>query len=53
VANAQRVLDVQGFPGSEISGVRIYNSSFKGITKPDVVKKADVKLVDCVVERKK
>jgi unsaturated rhamnogalacturonyl hydrolase len=53
VANAQRVLDVQGFPGSEISGVRIHNSRFKGISKPDLVKDAEVKLVDCAVERKK
>jgi unsaturated rhamnogalacturonyl hydrolase len=53
VANAKRVLDVQGFPGSEISGVRIIKSSFKGITQADVVKEADVKLEDCVVERKK
>lgn len=53
VANAKRVLDVQGFAGAEISGVRILGSSFKGITKDDVVKEADVKLEDCVVERKK
>lgn len=53
VANAKRVLDVQGFPGSEISGVRIHNSRFKGISKDDVVKEAVVKLEDCVVERKK
>ncbi len=46
-----RVLDVRGFPGSEISGVRFYNSTIKGTTKPDVVEQADVKLVDCVVER--
>lgn len=52
VANAQRVLDVQGFAGAEISGVRILGSTFKGITKDDVVKEADVKLEDCVVERK-
>ena len=53
VTNAKRVLDVQGFPGSEISGVRIYNSKFSGIQNADVVKEADVKLVDCVVEGKK
>ena len=52
VANAKRVLDVQGFPGAEISGVRFYNSSFKGIGKSDVVKEADVRLVDCSVEKK-
>jgi unsaturated rhamnogalacturonyl hydrolase len=53
VADAKRVLDVQGFAGAEISGVRIRHSSFKGITQADVVKEADVKLEDCVVERKK
>jgi hypothetical protein len=53
VGNAKRVLDVQGFPGSEISGVRIHNSKFSGITGVDVVKEADVKLVNCVVEGKK
>jgi len=52
VQNAKRVLDVQGFPGSEISRVRIHDSTFKGITKDDVVKEADVKLIECVVERK-
>lgn len=53
VENAKRVLDVQGFAGAEISGVRILNSTFKGITKDDAVIEADVKLQDCVVERKK
>lgn len=53
VANAKRVLDVQGFAGAEISGVRIRNSNFQGITKDDTVLEADVKLEDCVVERKK
>jgi len=53
VANARRVLDIRGFPGAEISGVRIIGSSFKGITRPDVVQEADVKLEDCVVEQKK
>jgi unsaturated rhamnogalacturonyl hydrolase len=51
VAQAQRVLDVRGFPGSEISGVRIHNTTFKHISKEDTVQEADVKLVDCVVER--
>ena len=53
VQNAVRVLDVKGFPGSEINGVRFYNSTFKGIKKPDTVTEADVKLVDCVVEAQK
>ncbi|MGO8836745.1 MAG: glycoside hydrolase family 28 protein [Limisphaerales bacterium] len=50
VAQTPRVLNVRGFPGAEISGVRIYNSTFKEIAKPDVVQDADVKLVDCMLE---
>jgi polygalacturonase len=49
-ANTPRVLNIRGFPGAEISNVRIYNSTFKQIKKPDVVKDADVKLVNCVLE---
>ena len=50
VSKAKRVLDVQGFPGSEISGVRIYNSTFSGMTKADEVREADVKLIDCALK---
>jgi len=53
VANAARVLDVKGFPGAEISGVRLHHSTFKGIAKADAVEQADVKLIDCVVEPKR
>jgi polygalacturonase len=53
VAHTPRVLNVKGFPGAEISGVRIYNSTFKEIKKPDVVQDADVKLVDCLLEQAK
>lgn len=52
IQNAKRVLDVQGFPGSEISRVRIHDSTFEGITKDDVVKEADVKLIECAVRGK-
>ncbi len=51
VAKTPRVLNVRGFPGAEISGVRIYNSQFKQVQKPDVVENADVKLVDCTLEK--
>jgi unsaturated rhamnogalacturonyl hydrolase len=50
VAHTPRVLNVRGFPGAEISGVRIYNSTFKEVAKPDVVQDADVKLVNCSLE---
>lgn len=51
VRQTPRVLNVVGFPGAEISGVRIYDSRFNQVSKPDVVKEADVKLVDCQVAR--
>ena len=53
VAQTPRVLNVKGFPAASISGVRIYNSTFKQIKKPDQVIEADVKLVDCVLESAK
>jgi polygalacturonase len=49
-AQVPRVLNVKGFPGASIRGVRIGQSSFKQIQKPDVVLNADVKLVDCSLE---
>jgi len=52
VDNAKRVLDIKGFKGAEIRGVRIHNSAFKGITDPDLVIEGEVKLVDCTVEKK-
>jgi len=53
VAQTPRVLNVRGFPEASISNVRIYNSTFKQIQKPDVVQDADVKLVDCSLEKAK
>jgi hypothetical protein len=51
VRETPRVLNGVGFPGAEISAVRIFNSTFKKVRGKDVVKDAgDVKLVDCVVE---
>jgi len=50
VAQTPRVLNVRGFPAASITGVRIYNSSFKQVQNPDVVLDADVKLVDCSLE---
>jgi unsaturated rhamnogalacturonyl hydrolase len=49
VRETPRVLNVAGFPGAEINGVRIYNSTFEKVTKEDVVKEADVKLVGCKI----
>jgi polygalacturonase len=53
VAQTPRVLNVRGFPAASITDVRILNSSFKQIKKPDVVENADVKLVDCSLEAAK
>jgi polygalacturonase len=53
VAQTPRVLNVRGFPAATIRDVRIYNSSFKKIKKPDQVIEADVKLVDCSLENAK
>ena len=53
VAHTPRVLNVRGFPGATISGVRIYNSTFKQIKKPDQVIDADVKLVNCALAQAK
>jgi len=51
VAQTPRVLNVRGFPAAAISGIRICHSTFKQILKSDVVEHADVKLVDCVLEK--
>ena len=50
VAQTPRVLNVRGFPAADISGVRIYNSTFKQVKNPDVVLNADVKLAGCSLE---
>ncbi|HEY4414133.1 MAG TPA: glycoside hydrolase family 28 protein [Verrucomicrobiae bacterium] len=50
VAQTPRVLNVRGFPAASIRDVRVYNSHFKQIKKPDVVLDADVKLVGCSLE---
>lgn len=51
VAHTPRVLNVRGFPGATISDVRIFNSHFKDVQRPDQVLDADVKLVDCKLEK--
>jgi unsaturated rhamnogalacturonyl hydrolase len=54
VRETPRVLKVVGFPGAEISAVRIRNSTFKKVRAKDIVRDAgDVKLVDCVIEPEK
>jgi polygalacturonase len=53
VAQTPRVLNVRGFPAASITGVRIYNSTFKRIKNPDVVVDADVRLVNCSLEPEK
>jgi hypothetical protein len=50
VNRTPRVFNVVGFPGAEISGVRVRGSVFRDVQKPDVIKEADAKLLDCRVE---
>lgn len=38
--NSPRVLNVRGFEGAVIDGVRISNSTFNGLTSPDVLEQA-------------
>lgn len=53
VRQTPRVLSVVGIPAGEITGVRVYNSTFLQVARPDVIQEAgDVKLVGCTVERK-
>ncbi len=49
-ANTPRVVNARAFPAATIADVRIYNSTFKQVKKPDQIIEADVKLVDCVLE---
>ena len=51
VSNTPRVVNVRGFPGAVISGIEIIDSTFKGITKPDVIVDANVQLTRCTIER--
>ncbi|HVU26790.1 MAG TPA: glycoside hydrolase family 28 protein [Verrucomicrobiae bacterium] len=53
VAHTPRVLNVRGFPSAEISGVRIYDSVFNQVEKPDVIQDADIKLVGCIITTKR
>jgi len=51
VEHTPRVLNVVGFPGAEITGVRICDSTFNDVKKDDLVTEADVKLVNCAVSQ--
>ena len=53
VAQTPRVLNVRGFPRREHLSPRIYNSTFEQVKKPDQIIEADVKLVDCTVDKAK
>jgi polygalacturonase len=46
-----RVINARGFPAATIKDVSIHNSTFKQIKKPDQIIEADVKLVDCKLEK--
>lgn len=51
VEHTPRVLNVVGFPGAQISEVRIYDSRFDDVKTRDAVTDADVRLVDCRVSQ--
>jgi polygalacturonase len=51
VARCRRVLDIRGFPGAEISSVRLRDDKFESVAEPDAVSDADVKLLRCEVGR--
>jgi len=49
VAHTPRVVNARGFPGAEIRGVRICDSTFDHVQKPDVAVDADVQLENCKI----
>jgi len=51
VEHTPRVLNITGFPAAKITDIRIYNSTFKQVKKPDVINNAEVKLVNCSLEK--
>ena len=52
VEHTPRVLNVTGFPAARISGIRIFDSTFKQIAAPDAVTNAGVQFVNCSLERR-
>ena len=52
VRHAPRVLHIVGFPGADISRVRLYDCAFQEVEKPDVTKEADVKLIGCEIRQR-
>jgi len=50
VEHTPRVLNITGFPAAKISGIKICNSTFKQITRPDALIAAQVNLVNCSLE---
>jgi hypothetical protein len=48
VKETPRVLDVAGFPGAKIEGVRVCNSTFEKVSKENRIQDAeDVQLIGC------
>ena len=47
VDQAPRILNVRGFAGATIEGVRIVDSTFLKVESPDVVQNANVKILNC------
>ena len=52
-ADSPRVLMVRGFKGATIEGIRIINSSFRGLKSPDIVEQAEmIEMINVVRENK-
>lgn len=52
VEHTPRVLNVVGIPNGQIEAVWLVDSVFRRIAKQDVVRQANVKLIDCSLDRK-
>ena len=49
--NAPQVVNARSFPGATVTGIRILNSKFGGVEKPDEIQNADVKVEGCEISK--
>jgi polygalacturonase len=48
---APQVVNARSFPGATATGIRILNSKFGGVEKPDEIQNADVKVEGCEISK--
>ena len=48
---APQVVNARSFPGATVTGIRILNSKFGGVEKPDEIQNADVKVEGCEISK--